>query len=182
MPKKENEKLRIAMLGHKRFPSREGGVEIVVEPCLLLEEAADHRGDRGPLGRGLINDRRAVPFKERGIGAVEQPKGLLQVPAVDVQGIVQLPFDHIPGLLQPQIMLQGADIDESDIVVTVRRGEAPGPAPGFDAVDDLNVLPALDRLQLRGDDLIDKSVMFRHRCDLLLFDGDIIAEKGEMVQ
>jgi len=26
-----DEKLRIAMLGHKRIPSREGGVEIVVE-------------------------------------------------------------------------------------------------------------------------------------------------------
>ncbi len=31
MPFCNNEKLRIAMLGHKRIPSREGGVEIVVE-------------------------------------------------------------------------------------------------------------------------------------------------------
>lgn len=31
MPSKQKEKLRIAMLGHKRIPSREGGVEIVVE-------------------------------------------------------------------------------------------------------------------------------------------------------
>ena len=31
MSKKEKDKLRIAMLGHKRIPSREGGVEIVVE-------------------------------------------------------------------------------------------------------------------------------------------------------
>lgn len=31
MPRKQKEKLRIAMLGHKRIPSREGGVEIVVE-------------------------------------------------------------------------------------------------------------------------------------------------------
>jgi hypothetical protein len=28
---KQNEKLKIAMLGHKRIPSREGGIEIVVE-------------------------------------------------------------------------------------------------------------------------------------------------------
>lgn len=27
---RNNDKLRIAMLGHKRIPSREGGVEIVV--------------------------------------------------------------------------------------------------------------------------------------------------------
>ena len=31
MPKKPKDKLEIAMLGHKRIPSREGGVEIVVE-------------------------------------------------------------------------------------------------------------------------------------------------------
>jgi len=31
MPRKKKENLRIAMLGHKRIPSREGGVEIVVE-------------------------------------------------------------------------------------------------------------------------------------------------------
>ena len=31
MPEKNNIRLRIAMLGHKRIPSREGGVEIVVE-------------------------------------------------------------------------------------------------------------------------------------------------------
>ena len=31
MPSLSKNKLRIAMLGHKRIPSREGGVEIVVE-------------------------------------------------------------------------------------------------------------------------------------------------------
>ena len=30
MPSKNDKKIRIAMLGHKRIPSREGGVEIVV--------------------------------------------------------------------------------------------------------------------------------------------------------
>ena len=30
MPSKKDEKIKIAMLGHKRIPSREGGVEIVV--------------------------------------------------------------------------------------------------------------------------------------------------------
>jgi len=28
---KQEKKLRIAMLGHKRIPSREGGIEVVVE-------------------------------------------------------------------------------------------------------------------------------------------------------
>ena len=30
------EKLRIAMFGHKRIPSREGGIEIVVEELLAI--------------------------------------------------------------------------------------------------------------------------------------------------
>lgn len=36
---KEQKKLRIAMLGHKRIPSREGGIEIVVEElCTRMAE------------------------------------------------------------------------------------------------------------------------------------------------
>ena len=31
MKKKPTDRLKIAMLGHKRIPSREGGIEIVVE-------------------------------------------------------------------------------------------------------------------------------------------------------
>lgn len=31
----EDKKLKIAMLGHKRIPSREGGIEIVVEELCL---------------------------------------------------------------------------------------------------------------------------------------------------
>jgi len=39
MPKKKNKPLRVAMLGHKRIPSREGGVEIVV--CELSQRMAE---------------------------------------------------------------------------------------------------------------------------------------------
>lgn len=39
MPKKKNKLLRVAMLGHKRIPSREGGVEIVV--CELSQRMAE---------------------------------------------------------------------------------------------------------------------------------------------
>ncbi|WP_373152343.1 hypothetical protein [Blautia massiliensis (ex Durand et al. 2017)] len=35
--KKIKEPLRIAMFGHKRIPSREGGVEIVVEEHLIAK-------------------------------------------------------------------------------------------------------------------------------------------------
>ena len=41
--KQRNEKLNIAMLGHKRLPSREGGVEIVVEELSPRMAALGHR-------------------------------------------------------------------------------------------------------------------------------------------
>ena len=40
--KKETEKLRIAMLGHKRIPSREGGIEVVVEELATRMAAKGH--------------------------------------------------------------------------------------------------------------------------------------------
>ncbi len=42
MPPRQNEKLHIAMLGHKRIPSREGGVEIVVEELSVRMAALGH--------------------------------------------------------------------------------------------------------------------------------------------
>lgn len=40
--KKQNKKLKIAMLGHKRIPSREGGIEIVVEELSTRMVALGH--------------------------------------------------------------------------------------------------------------------------------------------
>ena len=40
---KKTDKLRIAMLGHKHIPSREGGVEIVVEELAVRMAALGHR-------------------------------------------------------------------------------------------------------------------------------------------
>lgn len=40
--KQKNEKLRIAMLGHKRIPSREGGVEVVVEELSIRIAGLGH--------------------------------------------------------------------------------------------------------------------------------------------
>ena len=42
MKRKMNDKLNIAMLGHKRIPSREGGVEIVVEELATRMVKAGH--------------------------------------------------------------------------------------------------------------------------------------------
>ena len=41
--KRKGERLKIAMLGHKRIPSREGGIEIVVEELCVRMAALGHR-------------------------------------------------------------------------------------------------------------------------------------------
>ena len=59
--KREREKLNIAMLGHKRIPSREGGIEIVVEELSIIAKRnllqADLRGtpaiQRAMISQGL---------------------------------------------------------------------------------------------------------------------------------
>ena len=52
--------MKIAMLGHKRIPSREGGVEIVVEALATRMAAADHKvtvyNRSGHNVAGMVND------------------------------------------------------------------------------------------------------------------------------
>ena len=55
---KEQKKLRIAMLGHKRIPSREGGIEIVVEElCTRMVEIGGHE-----VLKKLFNMKRSFRF------------------------------------------------------------------------------------------------------------------------
>ncbi len=59
MPRLNNEHLRIAMLGHKRIPSREGGVEIVVEQLAIRLFSMGHSvtcyNRKGKCGNGQNN-------------------------------------------------------------------------------------------------------------------------------
>lgn len=84
--KRDKEKLRIAMLGHKRIPSREGGIEIVVEE-LSTRMAA--------LGYSVTCFNRGghhVSGKEFDTGNVSQYKGvrLITVPTLDKKGLAAL--------------------------------------------------------------------------------------------
>lgn len=74
--------MRIAMLGHKRVPSREGGVEIVVEELAARMAAQGHdvtcynRGGNHVSGKAFNDDRQR---EHRGVR-------LVTVPTVDVKG------------------------------------------------------------------------------------------------
>ena len=84
--KRNQQKLHIAMLGHKRVPSREGGIEIVVEELSTRMVALGHsvtcfnRGGHHVSGKKFDN------------GKVRQYKGvrLITVPTVDRKGFAAL--------------------------------------------------------------------------------------------
>lgn len=62
--KRKGERLKIAMLGHKRIPSREGGIEIVVEELCVRMAALGHRvtcyNRKGHHVSGARFDQKAV--------------------------------------------------------------------------------------------------------------------------
>ena len=82
MKGKKNEQLNIAMLGHKRIPSREGGVEVVVEELAVRMAAAGHHVTC------LNRAGRHVSGKEHTAPQQEQYKGIhiKTVPTLDKKG------------------------------------------------------------------------------------------------
>lgn len=84
--KKDKEKLHIVMLGHKRIPSREGGIEIVVEELSTRMAALGHsvtcfnRGGHHVSGKEFDN------------GKVKRYRGvrLITVPTLDKKGLAAM--------------------------------------------------------------------------------------------
>ena len=83
-----------------------------------------HGGEGGVL---VVDDRGGEPLEEGWVGAARQAQGLVQVPAADVEDLVEPPLQDVPRGLQAQVVLDGADVDEADVEVGVGRLEAPGP-------------------------------------------------------
>ena len=84
---KHNEKpLRIVMLGHKRIPSREGGVEIVVE------ELATRMADAGHRVACLNRAGKHISGKEFETASLKEFRGvqIKTVPALDKKGLAAM--------------------------------------------------------------------------------------------
>ena len=107
-----------------------------------------HDGEGRILG---VDDRGGEPLEQRRVGAPQKPQGLVRVPAVDVENLVDPPLQDVARGLQAQIVLDGADVDEADVEIGVGGGEAPGPGPGLHGQQDAHVLGPLHALQLGGD-------------------------------
>lgn len=84
--KKDKGKLHIAMLGHKRIPSREGGIEIVVEELSTRMAALGHSVTC--FNRGGHH----VSGKKFDTGKVKRYKGvrLITVPTLDKKGLAAM--------------------------------------------------------------------------------------------
>ena len=82
----EKKQLNIVMLGHKRIPSREGGVEIVVEELATRMAAAGHRVTC------LNRAGKHVSGKEFDAADLEEYKGvrIRAVPALDKKGLAAM--------------------------------------------------------------------------------------------
>lgn len=86
MPQRKNTKLRVAMLGHKRIPSREGGVEIVVSELATRMVASGH--DVTCFNRGGHHVSGA-DFDEKALNEYKGVK-LKQVFTVDLKGLAAM--------------------------------------------------------------------------------------------
>ena len=86
MPQRKNTKLRVAMLGHKRIPSREGGVEIVVSELATRMVALGH--DVTCFNRGGHHVSGA-DFDEKALNEYKGVK-LKQVFTVDLKGLAAM--------------------------------------------------------------------------------------------
>ena len=84
--KKEKNKLQIAMLGHKRIPSREGGIEIVVE------ELSTRMATLGHFVTCFNRGGHHVSGKEFDKGKIKRYKGvrLITVPTLDKKGLAAM--------------------------------------------------------------------------------------------
>ena len=78
--------MRIAMLGHKRMPSREGGVEIVVEELSVRMAAQGHRVTCYNRSGHHVSGKEFNTEKQKAYRDVR----LITVPAIDVKGIAAM--------------------------------------------------------------------------------------------
>lgn len=94
MHKKNKDKLRIAMLGHKRIPSREGGVEIVVE------ELCTRMVNKGHKVTCYNRGGHHVSGKEFDSAKIKNYKGinLKTVPTINCKGLAAMSASVFAGI------------------------------------------------------------------------------------
>lgn len=96
MPKKK-EHLKIAMIGHKRIPSREGGVELVVEELSVRETAMGHHVDAYNRSGQHVS---GAQFNLADYDKLKEYKGvkIIKIPTVNAKGISAFVYSLIASI------------------------------------------------------------------------------------
>ena len=94
MHKKNKDKLRIAMLGHKRIPSREGGVEIVVEELCTRMVNKGHKVTCYNRGGHHVSGREFDSAKIKNYKGIN----LKTVPTINCKGLAAMSASVFAGI------------------------------------------------------------------------------------
>ena len=165
---KHNEKpLRIVMLGHKRIPSREGGVEIVVE------ELATRMADAGHQVTCLNRAGKHVSGKEFETASVKEFRGvrIKTVPALDKKGLAAMTASVTGALV--------AAFGKFDVV----HFHAEGPCamlwlPKFFGKRCVATIHGLDHQRAKWGRFARSYIMLGEKCAVKFADEVIVLSKG----
>ena len=141
--------IKILLIRH-RLPQKKLAVRTLCHPVILVQRRLHLKIsfrrliNLPPPGALPVHDRRKAPFKNGCTAFVKMDQRLSDIPPIDIKNLIQLPFDHIPLRIQPQILLRSSYIDKPDIIVAVRGSKSPGPASRFHGVQDLYTFPLLN--------------------------------------
>ncbi len=75
---------------------------------------------------------------------MHQPQELAEVPAIAVQKVIRHYPHVVLALVDGEVPFPWVQVDEADVEIAIRRGEAPGPAAALAGVADLDALVVLD--------------------------------------
>lgn len=168
MHKREKGKLRIAMLGHKRIPSREGGVEIVVE------ELCTRMVNKGHKVTCYNRGGHHVSGKEFDSEKIKNYKGitLKTVPTINVRGLAAMSASVFAGIK--------ASFGKYDVV----HFHAEGPCamlwlPKLSGKRCVATIHGLDHQRAKWGKLASTYIMMGEKCAVKHADEIIVLSKGE---
>ena len=167
MHKKNKDKLRIAMLGHKRIPSREGGVEIVVE------ELCTRMVNKGHKVTCYNRGGHHVSGKEFDSAKIKNYKGinLKTVPTINCKGLAAMSASVFAGIK--------ASMGRYDIV----HFHAEGPCamlwlPKLFGKRCIATIHGLDHQRAKWGKLASTYIMMGEKCAVKHADEIIVLSKG----
>ena len=167
MHKKNKDKLRIAMLGHKRIPSREGGVEIVVEELCTRMVNKGHKVTCYNRGGHHVSGKKFDSAKIKNYKGIN----LKTVPTINCKGLAAMSASVFAGIK--------ASMGKYDIV----HFHAEGPCamlwlPKLFGKRCIATIHGLDHQRAKWGKLASTYIMMGEKCAVKHADEIIVLSKG----